>query len=181
MATPGPSGTRRGWSFDRSNGRLAAVYNDTEVFDLDANDMAVAVALTTTGITNTGAISATTTILSSGATSGIGYATGAGGAVTQITSSSTGVTLNTVCGQITTVALTTAAAAEERFTVTNSTVDANDVVAVSTTYNGAGTPILGVQKVAAGAFDITVTNVHAANAFDAVMVINFVVIKSVAA
>ena len=177
----GPSGTRRGWKFDKHNGRLAAVYDDTEVFDFDANDMAIAPALTTAGITNTGAISATTTILSSGATSGIGYGTGAGGAVTQITSASTGVTLNTVCGQITTVALTTAAAAEERFTVTNSAVDANDVVALSTTYNGAGTPMLSVQKMAAGAFDITITNVHAANAFDAVMVINFVVIKAVVA
>jgi hypothetical protein len=49
MATPGPSGTRRGWSFDRSNGRLAAVYNDTEVFDFDANDMDVAVNLVASG------------------------------------------------------------------------------------------------------------------------------------
>ena len=49
MATPGPSGTRRGWSFDRSNGRLAAVYNDTEVFDLDANDMDIAVNLVASG------------------------------------------------------------------------------------------------------------------------------------
>lgn len=110
-----------------------------------------------------------------------GYATGAGGAVTQITNSATGVTLSKPCGQITTVALTTAAAAEERFTVTNTLVAATDVIALSTTYNGAGTPMLSVQKVAAGAFDIVITNVHAANAFDAVMVINFAVIKSVAA
>jgi hypothetical protein len=113
--------------------------------------------------------------------SGLGYSTGAGGAVTQITSSATGVTLNKHCGQITTVALTTAAAAEERFTVTNSKVDANDVVALSTTYNGAGTPMLSVVNVAAGAFDVVITNVHAANALNAVMVINFTVIKSVAA
>lgn len=110
-----------------------------------------------------------------------GYATGAGGAVTQITNSATGVTLSKPCGQITTVALTTAAAAEERFTVTNTLVAATDVVVLSTTYNGGGTPMLSVVKMAAGAFDIVVTNVHAANAFDAVMVINFAVIKAVAA
>ena len=85
------------------------------------------------------------------------------------------------CGQITTVALTTAAAAEERFTVTNTLVAATDVISLSTTYNGAGTPMLSVQKVAAGAFDIVITNVHASNALDALMVINFVVHKSVAA
>lgn len=120
-------------------------------------------------------------ITSSGDEEGIGYATGAGGAVTQITSPSTAVTLNKVCGQITTVALTTAAAAEEEFTVNNSTVAATDVVIVSTTYDGGGVPLLSVKKMAAGAFNIVISNVHAANPFDAVMVINFVVIKSVAA
>lgn len=112
---------------------------------------------------------------------GLGFATGAGGAVTQITSSSTGVTLNKPCGQITTVALTTAAAGEEQFTVTNSKVDANDVVVVSTTYAGGGTPMVSVKGVGAGSFVITITNLHASAAFDAVMVINFAVIKSVAA
>ena len=51
MATPGPSGTRRGWSFDRSNGRLAAVYNGTEIFDYDGNDFTVTQAQTFTGVT----------------------------------------------------------------------------------------------------------------------------------
>ena len=111
----------------------------------------------------------------------VGYATGAGGAVTQITDATTGVTLNKSCGQITTVALTTAAAAEERFTVTNLLVVATDTIVLATTYNGAGTPMLSVQKVASGAFDIVITNVHAANALDAVMVINFAIIKAVAA
>lgn len=121
------------------------------------------------------------TVTSTGPTSGVGYATGAGGAVTQITSASTGVTLSKVTGQITTVALTTAAAAEERFTVTNTAVAATDVIVLGTTYNGAGTPMLSVQKIASGAFDVVITNVHAANALDALMVINFAVIKGVAA
>lgn len=45
----GPSGTRRGWKFDQHNGRLAAVYNDTEVWDFDGNDMDVAVNLVASG------------------------------------------------------------------------------------------------------------------------------------
>lgn len=132
-------------------------------------------AATATSVTSTGAI------LQTGAAATSGYGTGAGGAVTQITSASTGVTLSKPTGQITTVALTTAAAAEERFTVTNTLVAATDVIALATTYNGAGTPMLGVVNVAAGAFDIVITNVHAANALNALMVINFVVIKGVAA
>lgn len=115
------------------------------------------------------------------ATAGVGYATGAGGAVTQITNASTGVTLNKVSGQITTVALTTAAGAEEVFTVTNSTVAATDVVVVSTTYAGGGTIVCSTKKVAAGAFDIVIANLHATAALDAVVVVNFAVIKSVAA
>lgn len=129
----------------------------------------------------TGAVKSASALLSTGPTKGVGYATGAGGAVTQITSSATGVTLSKVTGQITTVALTTAAAAEERFTVTNTNVAATDVIALSTTYNGAGTPMLGVVNVTAGAFDIVITNLHAANALNAVLVINFAVIKGVAA
>ena len=39
----------RGWHFDQVNGRLAAVYNGTEVFDLDANDMDIAVNLVASG------------------------------------------------------------------------------------------------------------------------------------
>lgn len=126
-------------------------------------------------------LDATVALKSKSPTGGIGYGTGAGGAVTQITSSATGVTLNKPTGQITTVALTTAAAAEERFTVTNSEVQATDVIVLGTTYDGAGTPMLSVQKIVAGAFDIVVTNVHAANALNAAMVINFAVVKGVAA
>lgn len=130
--------------------------------------------VTAAGITNSGSNLSSSPTVS-------GYTTGAGGAVTQITSSSTGVTLSKPCGQITTVALTTAAGAEERFTVTNTLVTATDTIALSTTYNGAGTPMLGTLKQAAGAFDIVITNVHAANALDAVIVINFAVVKAVAA
>lgn len=38
QATP-TSPRHRGWYFDQVNGRLAVIYNGTEVFDLDANDV----------------------------------------------------------------------------------------------------------------------------------------------
>ena len=119
---------------------------------------------------------------SSGAASGIGYATGAGGAVTQITSRSTGVTVNAICGTITTDATSLAAGAEATFTVTNSSVDIGDVVVVSLRSGATtGTSIPVVTAVAAGSFDITLTNLHAATADTGASVINFAVIKAVSA
>lgn len=102
---------------------------------------------------------------------------GDGGKVTQATNASTGVTLSKRAGQITTVALTTAAAAEETFTVTNTLVEAQDIIAVSTTYDGAGTPAVTVRAVANGSFKIVITNLHASAALDAALTVNFRVLK----
>ena len=118
-------------------------------------------------------------MLSKSSTGGIGYSAGAGGAVTQITSASTAVTLNKVTGQITTVALTTAAGAEEVFQVNNTSVTSLDVVSVSTTYAGAGTPAVTVKGVATNGFVIVITNLHSADALNAALVINFAVIKGI--
>jgi hypothetical protein len=99
-------------------------------------------------------------------------------AVTQITSASTGVTLNAKSGIITTVALTTAAAAEDSFIVTNSSFTAGTGIPVVTIseYTGAGTPIVGVSKTGTGTFTISITNTHASAALDAAMKIGFVVL-----
>lgn len=56
--------THRGWKHDATNGRLAAQYNGTEVFDFDANDMVITPAVTLSSTLNAGATtmaSATTT------------------------------------------------------------------------------------------------------------------------
>lgn len=117
-------------------------------------------------------------VFSSDPTAGIGYKIGAGGSVTQGSSGAT-VTLNKVCGKIITANLTTAAGAEEEFTVNNSTADAEDVIILSTQYNGTGTPVMSVKGQAAGNFKIVITNVHASAAFNNALVINFAVIKTV--
>lgn len=120
--------------------------------------------------------------LARGVTTGIGYKTGVGGAVTQITTISTGVTLNKLCGTITTVSSTLAAGAEADFIVTNSTVAATDLVIVNikSTTSG-GTPIAVVAAVAAGSFTVRLSNLHASAALDNTLVISFAVIKGVAA
>ena len=113
--------------------------------------------------------------------SAVGYSTGTGGAVTQATDKSTGVTLNKRCGQITMNAAALAAAAEVSFTLTNSAVAATDVVMVSIA-SGATAGAYSVQcdAVAAGSCRISVGNRSTGSLSEAI-VLNFVVIKAVAA
>jgi hypothetical protein len=99
-------------------------------------------------------------------------------AVTQITSITTGVTCNAYSGVITTVSQTVAGGAEASFTVTNSKVAATDVVlACIKTHTSAGLFVVACTAVAAGSFQLTLTNLGAA-AGDNVLVINFVVLKA---
>jgi hypothetical protein len=125
-----------------------------------------------------GAISATGSIKSKSGTAGVGYATGAGGAVTQGTSRTTGVTLNKVCGGITLFAAAPVVGTWVSFTVTNSTVAATDVPYVSVK-SGTNTYIAHVTAVAAGSFQISFTSI-VGTASDS-PVINFAVTKAVAA
>lgn len=112
----------------------------------------------------------------------IGYATGAGSTVTQATNRTTGVTINTLCGQITTNNASLAAESSADFIVTNSKVEAGDVVnvAIQSGSNGGGT-IVVVAGTAAGSFTIRVHNgnVAAGTAETGAIVINFAVLKAV--
>jgi hypothetical protein len=127
------------------------------------------------GYTDTGAI------LSSSATGGVGYATGAGGAVTQITSRATGVTLSKVSGAITLFAAVNAAvslATAVTITVTNTVVAATDTVSICQK-SGTDKYHVFVTNVAAGSFQITwYTTGGTTNESP---VFNFNVIKGVAA
>lgn len=122
-------------------------------------------------------------ITSSSPTAGIGYATGAGGAVSQATDRTTGVTLNTLSGAITTQATSLAAAGEVSFTVTNSAVAVGDVV-VACIRSGpttVGSTQVSVTAVAAGSFQLTLNNLHASTADTGAAIINFAVFKAVGA
>lgn len=96
--------------------------------------------------------------------------------VTQTTNRSTGVTLNSTAGQITTDTTSLAAAAEATFTVTNSYVTAKTVPIVALASGAAATTQVFVSAVAAGSFDITVANLHASTAEDGALVINFTLV-----
>ena len=114
--------------------------------------------------------------LLAGAGLGVGFVAGAGGAVTQTSSRTTGVTLNKKCGAIT---LYSAAgtSAYTSFTVTNSLVTANDVIIVN---QKSGTNIYEtyISAVADGSFRITFS-AASGTATDA-PVFTFAVIESVA-
>jgi hypothetical protein len=123
-----------------------------------------------TSLTATGAITST-------GTGGVGYATGAGGAVTQGTSRTTGVTLNKRCGAITMFTAAGSATAAS-FTVTNSTIGANDVIILN---QASGTNLYNLLVTAVSAGSFTVTFYTTGGTASDAPVINFAVIDGVAA
>jgi hypothetical protein len=101
-----------------------------------------------------------------------------GRAVTQTGSITTGVTINSNAGVITTVSATTAGGAKSTFTVTNSSVEAGSIVIAGVqnyagTYGTNGIPVVTVNNVVAGAFDVNIVNVHDSNALAGVLQIGF--------
>lgn len=104
-----------------------------------------------------------------------------GGTVTQATNRTTGVTLNTLSGQITTSTTSLAAEATATFTVTDNTVFPMDIVIVSINSgsNGGGT-IAFVSTVTTGSFNISVQNNNASGgtAETGAIVISFTVLKA---
>lgn len=124
-----------------------------------------------------GNLSAIGSIKSSAATAGIGYATGAGGAVTQLTSRTTGVTNNKACGAITLFSAA-GSATYATFTVTDSAVAATDTIVVNEK-SGTNLYIPIITSVGAGTFNLSFATTGG-TATDA-PVFNYCVIKGVAA
>lgn len=144
------------------------------------DNIELAPAATATVLLSTTASTFATQVLSTYASAGSGYATGAGGSVTQLTSRTTGVTLSKPCGQITTNTASLAAGATAKFTVTNTLVASSDHVDVSI-QSGTTTDAtrVRVQSVGSGSFTIVVENGHASTAETGAIVINFAVTKVV--
>jgi hypothetical protein len=109
-----------------------------------------------------------------------GYATGAGGTVTQATSKATGVTLSKSTGQITLNNAALAADTTVSFTLTNTVIEAGDILIMNHISAGtAGSYLLNAQS-AAGTASINVRNITAGSLSEAI-VIAFAVIKAVTA
>jgi hypothetical protein len=139
---------------------------------------------TSVGATTASTVRGTTVL----ATQAVGYTTGAGGTVTQLTSRTTGVTLNKASGAITLFAAAIAGHEADEFTLTNSEIGANDVVALCIKSGcAAGTRKYyqtHVVETAAGSCVISVGNIDNASVPSVgtdTPVLQFVVIKGVVA
>jgi len=110
----------------------------------------------------------------------IGYSAAAQGAVTQLTSKSTGVTLNKSAGRITMHDAALAGSTAVSFVLTNSTISINDTIIVcvssNTTGSAAGAYTTYVSYLAAGSALITLRNLTAATSYSEAVIINFSVI-----
>lgn len=139
----------------------------------------VVAGLSASGAVSAASLSATGAIQSSGG--GVGYASGAGGAVTQATDKGTGVTLNELSGQVTMNNAALAAATSVEFTLSNSQIAATDLVIANIASGAtANSYQVCVTAVAAGSCNIQIRNISAGSLSEA-LVINFAVIKAVAA
>lgn len=126
----------------------------------------------------TGTSLAVTGLITSSGTAGIGYATGAGGTVTQSTDKSTGVTLSKTCGAITMNAAALGSDVIVSFTLTNTTIAATDTLILNHVSGGTvGKYVLNAQC-GAGSAVITVTNISTGSLSEAI-VIRFALVKSV--
>jgi len=132
---------------------------------------------------NVGAATGTSLAVSGAITSNggkIGYASGAGGAVTQITSRSTGVTLNALSGQITLVSDDLSGHEVQSFTLSNTYIDSTDVVVVC--FKSADPKLdVSVNQVNNGNCTISVANHNNSSSALEIPIINFVVIKGTTA
>ena len=110
----------------------------------------------------------------------IGYSAAAQGAVTQATSKSTGVTLNTSAGRITMNNAALAAGAAVSFVLTNSLISINDTIVVNVSSNTTGSALGAyttyVSYLAAGSALITLRNLTAATSYSEAVIINFSII-----
>ena len=111
------------------------------------------------------------------ATEEIGYAAAAQGAVTQLTSKSTAVTLDKSCGRITMNNASLTTATNATFTLNNALISVNDSVLL-TISGGQATPgsyNVFANSLAAGSVSITLRNISGGTLSEAV-VINYCII-----
>ena len=113
------------------------------------------------------------------ATSEIGYAAAAQGAVTQLTDKSTAVALNTSAGRITMNNASLATATNATFTLNNSSISAKDAVilTISGGQATAGSYNVFANALAAGTVSITLRNISGGSLSEAI-VINFAIIHA---
>ena len=156
---------RRGWRYDGPNSRLDVDVDGTTVarFD-DSTGVDVRTGDLTVQSGNLDMVAGTLDIQD-------------GGAVTQATNRTTGVTLSNYSGKVTGDDASLAAVTIATHTVTNTLVAATDNVIITKVSGDADTSAF-VSAVASGSFNVSVRNNHASGADTTAFVYNFALIKS---
>lgn len=127
----------------------------------------------------TGPLTTNSTILATGNSSKIGYNTGAGGSITQgAGSKANAVTLNRPTGIIVTDNAALLAATAVTFNLSNSVIEATDIVVVSHISGGTLGSYNFAVAPAAGNANITIRNITVGNLSEA-LTLRFIVLKSV--
>jgi len=138
------------------------------------NNIAIGVAYKDQNITGADLLSATNIY----ATGQIGYAAGNFASVTQTNNKTTGVTINTSSGQITTANSQLAPSAQAVFVVTNSSVSANDNVICSVASGGTlGAYNVFVASISDGSFRLVIKN-STNNAYSEAVTINYSILHT---
>ena len=151
-----------------ATGNISACTSTSMVLTTPVLGVAAGTSLTTTG----------NQVISS--TGKHGYATGSGGTIVQTISKATGVTLSKSTGQITLDGAALAASTTVSFTLTNTVIEAGDILIMNHISGGtAGSYLLNAQS-AAGSASINVRNISLGSLSEAI-VIAFAVIKAVVA
>lgn len=183
------SGKGYGFHRDIPNSELDILAAGTIIWSASATDITIPAAATSGLTIVAGGLTVTAggiTIAAGGLTSAdsaslIGYATGAGGAVGQLTNKAQTVVLSKPCGTVTTDNAALAADTEISFQVTNTLVSITDTIAVCVQSGGtSGEYEAHISDVGSGTFEITLANMTGGSLSDAVL-INFVVISAVVA
>jgi len=164
---------------------VSAIASGTLVVTAQSGSYVGVPTISSSAVTTYGAITATSLtasglIKSTSPTAGIGYATGAGGAVTQSTDKSTTVVSNTITTAITMNAANLAAATIVGFTFTNSSIAATDSVIVTHQSAGTGGAYTFNAFPGSGSAVISVRNNTAGGLAEAI-VLRVTVIKAVSA
>jgi hypothetical protein len=141
-----------------------------------AGNIASAGLINAVGVSSSGNIASAGRIQSTSPSGGVGYATGAGGTVSQSGNKSTGVTLNTASGQITMQNTSLAAATTVSFTLTNSNLDGTDLMVINQVSGGTAGAYTFNAACNTGSAVISVRNVTAGPLSEA-LVLRFAVIK----